>query len=347
MNASSSIARLRPRGVSLLERLVSANVWRVWTIHGWAIGVCLGVLVATASVKPADAQQRSEVEELRQRIEQLEAQIVDLQVVIGTLQSLAGGAVRPGGGLSGDDAFRLQAVETQLQAISGQIAALTSEVRGGSQATYDGQSSSGGQGAVGFSTEIAPANRGVAGGFDGGYGTGSTSVGDVSAGTLQPLPSLDGATGSDPIGRILAPGAGSEALASGLAVTGQTPEQVYERAYGFLLQQDYGAAQTAFTEFVDRFPEDKLAGNAQFWLGETHYVRGSYREAAGAFLKAYKTYGESTKAPDSLLKLAMSLSRLGQKPAACSTFQEFEARFPEAAGQNRRRVAEEQNRAGC
>ena len=35
----------------------------------------------------------------------------------------------------------------------------------------------------------------------------------------------------------------------------------------------------AFEDFLTRYPQDPLAGNAQYWLGETHYVRGEYRAA--------------------------------------------------------------------
>ena len=59
-------------------------------------------------------------------------------------------------------------------------------------------------------------------------------------------------------------------------------------------------------------------------------MRGQYRAAAGAFLKGYQTYTRSAKAPENLLKLAMSLQRLGQKDAACSSYSELAAKFPSA-----------------
>ena len=118
------------------------------------------------------------------------------------------------------------------------------------------------------------------------------------------------------------PGAPAEADVS--------PKQLYETAYGYLLQRDYGAAEAAFEDFLRRHPNDPLAGNAQYWLGESLYVRGQYRAAAGAFLKGYQTYSRSAKAPENLLKLAMSLQRLGQKDAACSSYSELATKFPSA-----------------
>ncbi|MGI9409861.1 MAG: tol-pal system protein YbgF, partial [Hyphomicrobiaceae bacterium] len=130
-------------------------------------------------------------------------------------------------------------------------------------------------------------------------------------------------------------------------VSGDDPQQIYEAAYGLLLQQEYGAAQQAFADFVGKFSKHALAGNAQYWLGETYYVRGQYKDAAGAFLAGYRKFAASAKAPDSLLKLAMSLDRLGQKSAACSSLGELGAKFPGAPSHVKRRALQEQRRLRC
>src|SRR6185295_20399322 len=84
---------------------------------------------------------------------------------------------------------------------------------------------------------------------------------------------------------------------------------------------------------VKAYPNDQLAGNAQYWIGETYFVRGQYKAAADAFLKGYKKYKTGEKAPDTLLKLGMSLRELGQKDAACSSFNELKAKYPTAPEQ--------------
>ena len=61
-----------------------------------------------------------------------------------------------------------------------------------------------------------------------------------------------------------------------------------------------------------------LAGSAQYWLGETFYAQGNFREAAQNFLHGYKNYPKSRRAPDSLLKLGISLNKLGQTQQACA-----------------------------
>ena len=96
-----------------------------------------------------------------------------------------------------------------------------------------------------------------------------------------------------------------------------------------------------------RFPAHKLAGNAQYWLGETFYVRRQFKQAAEAFLAGYTTYQQSAKAPDSLLKLGMTLSAMGEKKTICDAFKELAVKFPQAPQAIAKRVQIEKARVGC
>lgn len=277
--------------------------------------------------------------QLRQRVEQLEEQFLDMQVVVGTLESLARNAgiatpsmsSAPVGFGSGADSARIDALETQIRAVTAQLEQLSGQIRALGKGT----------GAVAPSIGQEPL----------------TPMPSAQI-TLDSTPSLDfGATvirqggGNDPIGQILKEempsDAGSQLALAPSGLGGGDPKQNYEAAYGYLLQQNYPAAERAFEDFLQRYPEDALAGNAQYWLGESLYVRGQYKAAASAFLKGYQAYGDSAKAPDSLLKLAMSLDRLGQKDAACSSFGELSARFPNAPSHVKTRARTERQRVGC
>jgi len=301
------------------------------------------VFAQTASKgKPRGAESASETSGLQRRVEQLEEQLVDMQVTIGTLETLArsgGGGARAGGGggFGPSEAARLEGMETQIRALTAEVQRLTEQARSGSY------------------------NRG-----DAGYG--SSSYAAAPAAPPQPpsttqVPSAFGSTtvttGGDPIGSLIdggrtggaapsAPAYGEDTRVAALPpVSAGNAKQDYETAYAHLLRQDYGAAEAAFEDFLQRYPSDALAGNAQYWLGETHFVRGEYKSAAGAFLKGYQNYGQSNKAPDSLLKLAMSLDRLGQKDAACSSYSELLSRFPDAASHVKSRASTERKRLGC
>jgi len=124
-------------------------------------------------------------------------------------------------------------------------------------------------------------------------------------------------------------------------------QALYEQGYGDFLQRDYAAAEVAFNKMVKDYPDDPLAGSAQYWVGESQYVRKQYKKAADTFLATYRKYSASDKAPDTLLKLGMSLAALGQKDAACSTFKELGEKFPGAPDHIRSQAKGEAGKAGC
>lgn len=100
-------------------------------------------------------------------------------------------------------------------------------------------------------------------------------------------------------------------------------------------------------QFVQAYPQDPLSGNAQYWLGETFYVRNNHTEAAVQFMQGYQRYPQSPKAPDNLFKLGMSLSSLDRKPEACAAFGRFNTEYPGAPGALKQRVQEERRRLAC
>jgi tol-pal system protein YbgF len=291
-----------------------------------------------AGARSAPAREAAADAGLRQRVEQLEEQLVDIQVVLGTLESLAKGAAAPTAGqrsapgvaaaFSASDAGRLDALETQIRAMAAQLEQMQQQIR-----TLPAQGVAPSQGA-------APPPGAAVSSFSSRADPAATERTGFGALTVSP-----DANGKDEIDRVLQDSRVG-AVAAGTP-DDASPKQLYETAYGYLLQRDYAAAEAAFDSFLKHHPNDPLAGNAQYWLGESLYVRGQYRAAAGAFLKGYQTYGHSAKAPESLLKLAMSLQRLGQKDAACSSYGELSTKFPNAPAYVKASAQAERQRAGC
>lgn len=121
----------------------------------------------------------------------------------------------------------------------------------------------------------------------------------------------------------------------------------YNYAFSLLQNAEYGKAEEAFKAFIARNPKGKLTGNAQYWLGETYYVRGDFEQAAVAFMNGYQNYPQSSKAPDNLLKLGLSLGSLGKKPEACAAFNRISSQYPKAIDAIKRRAQSETSRLGC
>ncbi len=136
------------------------------------------------------------------------------------------------------------------------------------------------------------------------------------------------------------------ALPSAALPDGDAASQ-YDYAFGLLRQARWDDAEAALEAFLAQHPEDRLAGNAKYWLGETHYVRGDYVSAARVFAEGFQTYPDSSKAPDNLLKLGMSLGMLDRRDDACGTLAELERRYSDAPAQILQRSRTERERLGC
>ena len=130
-------------------------------------------------------------------------------------------------------------------------------------------------------------------------------------------------------------------------VNGQSPRALYDAGYNYMMASDYKSAEATFKAFLSHYPNDALSGHAHFMLGDVYYLRGDYNRAASTFLKGYKTYKSSPRAPNNLLKLGLSLEKLGQAEAACQTYRELAAKYKRLPGHMMRTLSSAQSRAGC
>lgn len=128
---------------------------------------------------------------------------------------------------------------------------------------------------------------------------------------------------------------------------GLTVQEQYDRAFGLLRQASYDDAEKAFKAFIEKNPNDKLVGNAKYWYAETLYVRGKFDAAAPAFADAWQQNPQGNKAPDSLLKLAMSLGGMEKTKEACVALDELKSKYPKASPSLRARAGEERTKLKC
>jgi tol-pal system protein YbgF len=124
-------------------------------------------------------------------------------------------------------------------------------------------------------------------------------------------------------------------------------DPLYDEAFKKLQDGDYAGAEKGFKAFIQASPRHQLAGDAQYWLGETYYARRDYPNAMTAFAEGYKTYKTSAKGPDNLLKLGVTLAQMGRKSDACATFAKFNQDYPKATDVQKNRLEQERQKAGC
>ncbi len=137
---------------------------------------------------------------------------------------------------------------------------------------------------------------------------------------------------------------GGQILAS---APSDAPRDEFALAYGYVQRKDYALAEEALRAFLQKHPTDRLASDANYWLGETLFQRQRYRDAAESFLAVSTRFERSEKAPDALLRLGQSLAALGEHEAACATLGEVLRKFPRAGNSLKQSVGREQKRARC
>lgn len=123
--------------------------------------------------------------------------------------------------------------------------------------------------------------------------------------------------------------------------------EAFDQAYGYVLRGEYDRAEAAFQYYLATFPNDRHNGDGLYWLGESQFQRQQWKTAAESFLKSYNDHPTGAKAPESLLRLGMSLRQLGQKEAACASFAEVLRKYPRASPAVKQRVQSEQRGAAC
>jgi len=122
---------------------------------------------------------------------------------------------------------------------------------------------------------------------------------------------------------------------------------MYENAFSLIKATNYKSAAAEFAKFLTQYPDHVLAGNAQYWLGETHYVRKEFDVAARVFAEGFQKYPNGSKVADNLLKLGMSLANLGKVKDACVALQQLAKNDYKDAGPVVRRAEQERARLKC
>ncbi len=121
----------------------------------------------------------------------------------------------------------------------------------------------------------------------------------------------------------------------------------YTAAFKELNAKNYSGAASKFDDFVRKYPKDPLTSNAYYWLGESYYARGDYTRAAEGFRKGFESNPQGQKAPDNLLKLAMSLDNIKRTSEACIVLGQIVSKYGDSAPRTKERADAERSRMQC
>ena len=95
-------------------------------------------------------------------------------------------------------------------------------------------------------------------------------------------------------------------------------DSLHSAAYTDYLSANYTLAIDSFQQYLRLFPDDPLAGSAQYWIGESHYSLEQYQLARTAFMEVERRHPRSQMVPDAAFKAARCLIELGEGAQAIS-----------------------------
>jgi tol-pal system protein YbgF len=103
---------------------------------------------------------------------------------------------------------------------------------------------------------------------------------------------------------------------------------LYKEAYETLHRGDLEGARRKFEGFLKQYSNTELSDNAQFWIGETYYLKKDYERAILEYEKAIVKYPEGDKIPAALFKQALAFLELGDKTNARNLLRRVIEKYP-------------------
>ncbi len=315
-------------------------------VNGMRIAIMAGLL----SLAQLGGVKADEVDNLRAEVQQLKQKVLYLE------NQLPKGTAAVGGTPAAQNEVRFQQYDQQMSQLTGQIEQLELKINDLADKFERMQKDTefrlgavekGGAGATGAAPVVAGGTPGVTGNV-----VATTADTDPGAPPQPGQPGVMGTLSADQMQSLPQSPAGaaeqaSAAAGSSVVLPGDTPQQQYDYATGLVQRGAYPEAEIALKAFVAEHPKDPLAGNAQYWLGETYYVRSDFKNASVAFAEGYQKYPKSAKSSDNLLKLGMSLGQIGRNSDACTAFRQLDKQFPGASQAIKDRAARAKQRYKC
>jgi tol-pal system protein YbgF len=105
-------------------------------------------------------------------------------------------------------------------------------------------------------------------------------------------------------------------------------EDLYRAAYNDYIAAKYGIATSEFLDIIKNYPDNNLAGNAYYYLGEIDYRGGKFTQAAKDYDKVLELFPDSNKTPAARLHKGEALIQMHQNDAGVRELRALIQRFP-------------------
>lgn len=131
------------------------------------------------------------------------------------------------------------------------------------------------------------------------------------------------------------------------AATDAGPSEEEKRSYEAALNQfkvgNYSAAIDLLGQLLAKYPNGKLAPNAQYWIGMGYSGRRDYRNAITSLQKVITQWPLDPKAADAMLSIASAQEAMGDVKSAQATLQDVMAKYPGSTAADQARLRLQQS----
>ena len=104
----------------------------------------------------------------------------------------------------------------------------------------------------------------------------------------------------------------------------------FDAALATLRRGEFAPAQTAFLDFINRYPQSGYRPSALFWLGNAQYALRAYREAIINFKSVVAIAPDHVRSPEAALSIANCQVELKDMKAARKTLEDLIKVYPQS-----------------
>jgi len=106
-------------------------------------------------------------------------------------------------------------------------------------------------------------------------------------------------------------------------------QQTYQAALRDYNSAKYDLSNSEFSDVTKYYPQDDLAGNAHFYMGEIAYRQGKYPQAVKQYDVVLEQFAGNPKAPAAQLRKGESLLQTQQREAGAEELRSLIQRYPQ------------------
>lgn len=112
--------------------------------------------------------------------------------------------------------------------------------------------------------------------------------------------------------------------------SGRTGQKAYDQALELFKAKKYKESQELFSEFIKKNPNDDLAVNARFWVGDCLFNQNEFALAILEYQNVIADFPNHIKAPAALYKQGMAFEKLQDTDTAKIVYKKIIAEYPKS-----------------